>query len=602
MTTDTQTASASLWRTDSPLVIAEVAGAHQGDLETAKRIISEAKSSGADFIKFQKFIPQELVCQSHPKWDHFHRIGFSDIEWDSILRHASSQEIPVIMDVFDCPSLIFLQNYTGIYAFKIHSSDLENDRLIAAVVATGKPLILGVGGSRMTEIWRALDLIANFQTSVLIMAGFQAFPTAIEDLNLNQIGYLRETTGCVVGYADHVDADSSDAQLVPLLAIGSGAWVIEKHITLDRSQKGIDYFSALNPSEFSHLAKTIRHIYPMFGAGRPLIGPAEKKYRETMKKGLVAATHLRPGIRILESDIQYKRVPSGLQISDRAKILGKVLTVEKAIDAPLKWSDFSPTVIVCIVARMNSTRLPEKAVRAVNGMPAIVYLIRRLKKAKRPAELVLCTSTHPQDRILIYYAEQEGIKWVTGDPDDVLSRLIKAADQFHADIVVRATGDDILVDSEIMDELIDRHIEAGVDYTFTDDIPKGMETEVISTTALKSIRDRATDTRWTEYLTWYLKIPEVFDILDIKFPEFSHSPKINLTMDILTDYELIQSVVDELSPGGEWFSVADVIQLFKKHPEWHFRNSDRPTRALPKMEIRLSDRLTQPKIGEPLRG
>ena len=116
------------------------------------------------------------------------------------------------------------------------------------------------------------------------MHSFQGYPTKLKDLNLQKILALKEKFGLPIGLMDHISGDSKLAMIVPLLGISLGAQIIEKHITLDRSEKGLDYFSALNPNEFLSLVSLIKKSQIAIGKKSFELGKNELQYRILHKK------------------------------------------------------------------------------------------------------------------------------------------------------------------------------------------------------------------------------------------------------------------------------------------------------------------------------
>ncbi len=116
------------------------------------------------------------------------------------------------------------------------------------------------------------------------MHGFAGFPTKIEDINLQRMKSFQDHFGLGMGYSDHIDGDSPLALHLPLIALGLGATIIEKHITLDKSLKEEDYESAINPDEFSNFISIIRTSYKSLGSKSFEMPVAELDYRQLVKK------------------------------------------------------------------------------------------------------------------------------------------------------------------------------------------------------------------------------------------------------------------------------------------------------------------------------
>lgn len=250
-------------------------------------------------------------------------------------------------------------------------------------------------------------------------------------------------------------------------------------------------------------------------------------------------------------------------------------------------------VVILIAVRMKSKRLPGKALLKIEGRAAIEHLIDRLKLSKVASDIILCTSTNPQDEILAQVAENNGIKWFQGSEDDVLDRFIKAADRVSADIVVRVTGDNILVDPVYLDEMVSYHIKNGADYTRTEDLPSGVKCEAMSVSALKKIQDSAEALENTEYLTWYFtKNPEFFKIAIFPVSSEYSRPNFRLTMDEPEDYELLKVIFKNLyKKEGKPFLWSEIVDFLDKNPGLLKINSEVSHRNFGKMEKEINVKL-----------
>jgi len=304
-------------------IVAEVANSHEGSLDKMKRIIRGAAYAGADAIKFQKFFADELFVSTSDSYKLFKRLELSDDEWKQAFSYARELELTILGECFDEKSVDFFDEL-GVSGFKIHSTDLCNPFMLKHVAKKGKPVFLAVGGSRLDEIKSAIDIVeAEGNNEIMLILGYQNFPTKIGDTNLKRIKTLQDKFGLLIGFHDHVDAESVAAISLPVMAIGAGAVLIDKHITYDRSKKGIDYFSSLNPDEFKQMVQLIRECEKASGTSEIELSSDEMKYRKKMKKYIVAGHEIKKGQKIGLSDLKFKRAGFGLLVNDYEKILGK---------------------------------------------------------------------------------------------------------------------------------------------------------------------------------------------------------------------------------------------------------------------------------------
>ena len=222
--------------------------------------------------------------------------------------------------------------------------------------------------------------------------------------------------------------------------------------------------------------------------------------------------------------------------------------------------------VILIAVRMKSARLPGKALTEIEGKPLIEHIIDRLKMAKIPESIVVCTSTHPDDEILVEVAKRNGIKWFRGSEDDVLRRFIEAAEEEGADMVVRTTGDNPLTDPVYIDRTLKHHIEAGAEYTYVEGLPEGTKPEIISTSALKKCWELADNPECSEYMTLYFKNSGMFKTAKIVADPEVFRPNYRLTVDAPEDLMLMREIYKRLRPWGI-FSLQEVIELLDRNPE-----------------------------------
>jgi len=318
-------------------VIAEVAASHDGSLEQAKRLLEVSQEAGADAVKFQIFKVDELLVFSHPKYDTFKEIEFSPEQWGELLDYSRKKEIAFLADVFDIPSME-LMDRPEVKCYKVHLTNIANPYMLTRIAKTAKPVFLATGGATPEEIKTATETLkSNGSSNVILMQGYQAYPTKLEEMNLRFMNKLKEQFHLPVGFMDHVDGGTEMAIIVPIVAIAFGAGVLEKHITLDRSLKGRDYFSALDPPQFRLLVNHIREIEMTFGREEFSFSEEELKYRQEVMKNIVAANPIPKGTELSLSMLAFKRSSLGLSPMEAPNLLGKVTRVDIEKDEVITW-------------------------------------------------------------------------------------------------------------------------------------------------------------------------------------------------------------------------------------------------------------------------
>ncbi len=309
-------------------IIAEMACSHEGDPDLAKKIIDGAGKAGADAVQFQIFSQKERAVPHHPDFDLLGKLELSDRDWTDLAGYARRlyPEMEIIACVYEDTGVRIAERIQA-DAYKIHSADLSNPRLLNRVASTGKRIDLSVGASTLDEITRAVDLLRNrTDAAVWLMYGMQTFPTPTEAANLGFMRKLQDLFELPVGYQDHSDADSEAAFYLPAAAVGMGVDILEKHITHNRSLGGVDHEAALNPDEFERFVRMVRDLEAAWGIPVPKpFSEEEMKYRRYAKKSIVAARDLPGGTRVQESDLKFMFADSlGLPPDRSHEIIGRI--------------------------------------------------------------------------------------------------------------------------------------------------------------------------------------------------------------------------------------------------------------------------------------
>lgn len=311
-----------------PFIIAEMACAHDGSFSKVKQLIDAAVEAKADAVQLQFFIPNSTVTRHHEAYDILQKIKFDKEQWRDLFNYGREQDIAVFVCTYDLPSVEWAAEF-GADGIKLNSADLSNPEIIIATAKSGIPFTLGTGASTLYEVNEGLRIAAEHGAhNAVLMHGVQNFPTAIDNLNISRIQLLKNVfPNLPVGYADHTDASDPFAKQVDLIAVGLGVNVLEKHITVDRSEKGIDYQAALEPAEFTQYVNLIHQAYTAYGSTElKNFTASDLKYRKFQKKSIVAARNLKKGETIARNTVEFLRndVP-GLAPVHFDKIIGKQL-------------------------------------------------------------------------------------------------------------------------------------------------------------------------------------------------------------------------------------------------------------------------------------
>ena len=229
-------------------------------------------------------------------------------------------------------------------------------------------------------------------------------------------------------------------------------------------------------------------------------------------------------------------------------------------------------IVAIVQARMGSTRFPNKVMRPICGMPMIGLLLERLAKARRCDQIVLATSENPRNEPLAAYVRELGYAVYRGSEDDVLDRYYQAAKESKADAVVRITGDCPLIDSALVDAVIARFLDSGVDYASNvspPTYPDGLDTEVFSYRALETAWTQAKEYRQREHVTPFIRESGKFSQVNV--PNVSDHSGERWTVDEPEDFEVVRKVFEHFYPRRD-FKWLDVLALRNEHSEWFMAN------------------------------
>jgi len=328
-------------------VIAEMAWSHDGSVDKATAIIGAAAQAKADAIGIHiTSIPDYMVPHygsgkgrvSAGKEDqnifrYLERINLTFADWSLLIPQAQALGLDVCVMANDWPSFEFAQKFDPDMYIISPASFVEED-FIRAQARTGKPLLLRVGGAMLGEIEKVIYWAkGEGNRQIILLFGFQNYPTRIEDTHLAFLGTLKETFGFQVGLADHLDADDPLALVLPLLARPMGATVLEKHVTHDRNLRGEDFESALNPGELDHLVQAVRKTEKAMGSAHlQEIYATMDAYRQISRKRAVAAREIREGEVVSRENITFKRSDEGMGPDEVKYILGRKTKKKMAPD------------------------------------------------------------------------------------------------------------------------------------------------------------------------------------------------------------------------------------------------------------------------------
>lgn len=319
-------------------VIAEIGVNHNGDSETAHRMIEVAKACGADAVKFQTFRTDALVVNSAAKAAYQEQTTGGGSQADmlrslelpfeafvTLKQHCDDVGIDFLSTAFDAESLDFVISLAPV-ALKWPSGELNNQALLEKAKHSGLPVLLSTGMGTLAEIEAALNWLGD-DTEVAILQCVSNYPARIEDQNLRVLPTLSMAFGRPVGFSDH-----TIGPYAALVARALGMAVLEKHFTLDRSMAGPDHAASIEPTAFRDMVDLLRKVEAGLGDGRKRPTASELDVRAVARKSLVFARDLNAGHVLQTSDLVAKR-PAGGVSPDRLDVfVGRTLSRSVRID------------------------------------------------------------------------------------------------------------------------------------------------------------------------------------------------------------------------------------------------------------------------------
>ncbi len=328
-----------------PYMIAEMSGNHNGDLSRALEIVVAAKEAGADAVKLQTYTADTITIDHngpgftvagtlwegrtlHDLYDEAHT------PWDwhkPIFDKARELGMPVFSSPFDFTAIDFLEDL-GCPAYKIASFEAVDLPLIARAAATGKPVIVSTGLASRDEIAEAVTAAkqASGQDPAVLHC-ISTYPTDPENCNLRVIPAMIENFGIVVGFSDHTLGTA-----VAVSAVALGASIIEKHITLDRSDGGPDAAFSLEPVEFAAMVSDCNIAFAARGHGR-FERPRAEDGLAVFRRSLYVVEDIASGEVLSAQNIRSIRPGYGLPPKHIEQLFGMTAARDLKRGTPLSW-------------------------------------------------------------------------------------------------------------------------------------------------------------------------------------------------------------------------------------------------------------------------
>lgn len=318
-------------------------------LRNAKKLIKLAKGAGADAVKFQTHNIEDEQMNVKTVSPHFltgdrydwikRNTEITPLEfWQALKSYCNELDIVFFSTPMSRGAAMKLEEI-DVPLWKIGSADILDFVMLDFISSTGKPVIISSGMSTLEEIDKTIEFLKKRNTALFLLHCVSRYPCPPEDLNLKTIDFLKEKYGLPVGFSDHSIGYES-----AVVAANMGAFIIEKHFSLDRGLWGADHKVSMIPDEFAEMVRAIRNNKEIelidCGKNAKILQEEEIAFRPVFRKTLVAANDMKVGD-ILTKEMIYAMRPQGcldgLASEEYENIVGKKIKNDLKKYEPIKW-------------------------------------------------------------------------------------------------------------------------------------------------------------------------------------------------------------------------------------------------------------------------
>jgi len=328
--------------TKSTYIIGEIGQNHNGEVEIAKKLIDVVTEPVIDHLFGQKLMPMNAVkmtrrdlneelsasemlrpyenANSFGKTYGEHRafLELSDEQHFEVYRYAKSKGLEFVETLCAKGCLSMLRLFTP-DRLKVASRDLTNLPLLEAMSETKIPMILSTGMTGKKELDDALEIITRYHSNIAILHCLSQYPSEYQNINLRSIQFLKENyPQYTIGYSDH-----SIGILMPAVAVGMGAEIIEKHITLNRNMKGTDHRGSLEPEGIWRMMRDIRNTEYAIGENGMFVNEKVQATRVKLERSIATLREIASGETITENDLHMLSPGNGFKWAEKDRIIGK---------------------------------------------------------------------------------------------------------------------------------------------------------------------------------------------------------------------------------------------------------------------------------------
>lgn len=507
-------------------IIAESAFNHNGNVEYLKELASESKNSHADFFTVQVMNAGEFCVDNYDKRDIYFENEISKSDWISVFDHCKNIELPVIPCTLDESSFELCYDY-GYRLIKLHATDINNVPFLNLIAKKSDiRIILETQCATYQDIDLSIGIIGD--KIECLMHGFSNYPSELEDLNLDVLDHWQKQYPYKVGFADHFPGEEE----IAIMCLAKKVSYFEKHITLTRNNRNFDWQVSLYPEQFSSMVSKIHYFEKALGNGVKHPVKHELGYRNIMYKKVIDGPRL-------------KRANEGLDFLAQ------------------QFSDFKrDKVVIALIARLKSQRLPKKVLKQFHSNEIIVDLYNKINSSKKVSSTYLSTSPLKEDALLVDLSNKNGMNVFLGHPVSVLDRMLSLAYKTQAGGIFRVTGDNPFTDQDLIDDMIQLFLDHNLDYVRANNVPFGVSAELFSTSYLWNLYLNMNNPLDSEYLSWFVLNDETAKKGCINF--ISNDERVryaNLSIDYQADFDRSAELLSKINKNELLsISLSDVIK------------------------------------------
>jgi N-acetylneuraminate synthase/N,N'-diacetyllegionaminate synthase len=324
-------------------VVAEIGNNHDGKIEQARELITQAAEAGCNAVKFQTHIADAEMLEDNtvpphfpePRYQFTKRMILSKETHQELRDFAQSKGVVFFSSPFSFEAVDLLSDI-DVPAFKLGSGEVTNLPLLEHSAKKRKPVILSTGMSSFEDIDDAVATVTEFNEELILMQCTSIYPCPYEKINLRAIQTLKERYGLPVGFSDH-----SPEIYTSIAAVALGAVIIEKHFTLDKELYGPDHKASLVFSEMKELVERIREIEAALGTGEKQISDEFNATKAVFEKSLVSAIDIPKNAILTREMLSTKRPGKGLSPKLLPNLIGKQATKDIRKNSLISETDFA---------------------------------------------------------------------------------------------------------------------------------------------------------------------------------------------------------------------------------------------------------------------